>query len=140
MQITVTLDAALTQQLIARGLSLDLKPALREAALYEERALKTRIYQEVSANGQPYAPLKPATLARKKSGTILREKSILVNAFQILPVTDDQAQIENPTEYGINLQRGTAKMAARPFMEFSEEDKDRIQAIVEAHMRRRLQP
>lgn len=140
MEFTVNLDDALAQELIRRGLSIDLTPALQDAAFYQQRALQSRIYKEITASGAPFAPLRPATLARKKSKSILRETGVLVNAFLTLLIGKDRAVIRNPTFYAPFLHFGTSRMAARPFMEFSADDQKAIELIVDDFIRRRVFP
>lgn len=124
LEYNITLTNNVTKKLKALGTPNWSKP-LKQSAAYMERITLTRFAKEIDPDGKQWTPLKPETIKRKKSGVILREKSILINATSSR-IVGDTAYIENPTSYGIFHQRGTQTLPRRQFLGFGRRDIARI--------------
>ena len=111
------------------------RPALGEVGAYLERKAQQRFKQQRDPTGKPWADLKPATWARKKTRMILQESTsgglLGSSAFN---VGADEVRIKPSAKYGIFHQTGTKNMGARPFMGFEPDDAGRIAQIFEDHL------
>lgn len=134
-------EVTLTQNTAVQALTsldgIDWEAPLRESNIYMERITLNRFARETDPDGRPWTPLKPSTLKQKKSGTILREKSILVNATSSR-VVGDTGYIENPTSYGGLHQRGTKFLPKREFLGFGRRDIARINTFFRKHIERQI--
>jgi phage virion morphogenesis protein len=123
-----------------RAQRIDLTPALRDAAIYQEASTKKNFIRESDPDGRKWQDLKPATWLRKRSGSILREKSILVNSITHYPVGADTWVVGTNIEYGLYHQLGvlSKNLPARPFLGFSQTDIQRINQIFERYLQQVL--
>ena len=103
-----------------------------------------KIDNQTSPNGKAFAKLAPSTLQRKKrkygqgySGKVLVETSALYKSFS--HVVDQTAtgwviKVGSNMDYAVHHQYGSVKVKdrppARPFMGFSEDDKNQIKALL----------
>jgi phage virion morphogenesis protein len=116
--------AALANQIAARCGSSG--PAL---AIIGE-TVRASVLQNFQAGGRPaaWAPLAPATLKKKKGGSILREKGHLMGSINAQPVGNVVLVGTNRIygaihQFGGRAGRGgSAKIPARPFLLVQDED------------------
>ncbi len=115
-------------------------PPLQEAAIYQEASTKVNFAKESSPDGQKWQDLKPATWLRKRSGSILREKSILVNSITHYPVGNDTWVVGTQIEYARSHQLGnpSRNLPARPFLGFSRNDINQINQIFQRYLDRSI--
>ena len=129
-------DAVSDLRQLARALKD--KSYLKEAGLYMERETKINFARQSAPDGTPWAPLAPSTLARKRSGAILRETSALVNSIAARGPFQNTVRVGATMEYGVYHQFGTKRMPARPFLGIEPKHHEPIRKIVEAHLARAL--
>lgn len=130
---------ALIEKLKAAQKKLDnLQKPLREAGLYMERETKLNFARQSSPEGAAWAALKPSTLRRKRSGAILRETSALMGSVAFQGASNTEARVGAGTEYGIYHQKGTSKMAARPFIGIAGRHQPKIEQIFEQYLQELL--
>lgn len=109
---------------------------MREAGLYMERETKLGFARQSDPDGNPWAPLKPATLRRKRTRSILRETSTLAAGISLTSATKTRATIQATagSEYGIFHQTGTSKMAQRQFIGIGDRHRPKIRQIFEDYL------
>lgn len=126
---------AVLTELIARG--EDLKPALREIGEYLDLAHRERWDRERAPDGTPWAPLKPATQARKKrnAGKILVLDGYLRDQLRY-QASSDRLEFGTDRVYGATHQFGRpeAGIPARPFLGLSEEDERQVLEILTEYL------
>lgn len=105
---------------------------MREATVFMERQTKKRFLTETNPDGAAWAPLKPSTLAQKKTSAILRETSTLANSIAS-ESSGSVGRIYATTEYGLYHQTGTSNMPAREFLGIGADDEAMIEKIFVAH-------
>lgn len=120
-----------TGNLVAR--LQDIKPPLAETGALLERKAKLRFAKQKDPTGKPWAPLRPATLKRKKTKAILRETGSLAASIAFA-VSGNEVRVKPSVAYGIFLQTGTRKMEPRPFMGFEADDSQKIGQIFRDHL------
>jgi phage virion morphogenesis protein len=123
----------------------DIRTPLNDIAEYLHQATDERFRQQVAPDGTPWAPLSPATLARKKGSRILRESGVLqdtmrhqVEGEELLFGTDrpygavqqfgQKAGASGRTKRGAPIPWGD--IPARPYLGLSSADESEILAIV----------
>ena len=104
------------------------QPMLGRMAAYQERSTKLNFARQSDPDGKAWAPLSTRTLQRKRSGSILRETSALVNSVSS-QVAGNSAIISAGQSYGIFHQTGTSKMPQRRFLGFGDRDIEEHQKI-----------
>lgn len=112
----------------------DWQEPLAESGALLERRTKERFQDEKDPDGRPWAPLKKATLRRKKTKAILRETSTLVASIRFLPPTKNQVKVVPGVEYGIYPQLGTKYAPARPYLGITAQDVTDIRGIFEDYI------
>lgn len=114
----------------------NLQPAVFQAGLYMERETKLNFAKQADPDGNPWAPLKPSTLRRKRTRAILRETSTLAAGISLTSATKTQAIIQATagSEYGIYHQTGTKKMAQRKFIGIGDRHIPKITKIFESYL------
>lgn len=140
MELRVTFDYSAITALALRIRGLDLTPALRHAAIYQEASTKRNFIRESDPDGKRWVDLKPTTWLRKKSGAILREKGVLVNSITHYQTGSDTWQVGTNIQYGLFHQKGvpSKSLPARPFLGFSQVDITNINEIFQDYLRRVL--
>jgi len=128
----------------------DLSAPLGESGALLERKAVIRFVKQQDPGGKPWAPLRPETLAKKKTGftyrnkqrviipskfrgTILRETGSLAASIAFA-VSGNEVRVKPSVDYGIFGQLGTRKQAARPFMGFEADDAAQIGQIFRDHL------
>ncbi|MBW4666492.1 MAG: phage virion morphogenesis protein [Cyanomargarita calcarea GSE-NOS-MK-12-04C] len=136
MELSVTFDFSAITAIALRARNLDMTPPLRDASIYQEASTKVNFAKESSPDGQKWQDLKPATWLRKKSGSILREKSILVNSITHYPVGTNTWVVGTNVEYGLYHQKGvpSRNLPARTFLGFSQNDINQINQIFQRYV------
>jgi phage virion morphogenesis protein len=92
--------------------------------------VRVSVLQNFQAGGRPaaWAPLAPATLMKKRGGSILREKNHLMNSINATPVGNAVLVGTNRVygaihQFGGRAGRGgSAKIPARPYLMVQDED------------------
>lgn len=113
----------------------NLAPAFRDFGEYLKKETDTQFKNEVDPSGKPWEPLKPATLARKKTTFKLRETLTMYNS--IFYTADDKK-----FEFGIKDSKyqfhhtGTNKMAARVVIGITSARQKKANDFVIAQIRR----
>lgn len=113
----------------------NLAPAFRDAGEYLKKETTIQYQKEVDPDGKPWAPLKPSTLAKKKTSTKLRETLVMFNSFYY--VSSNQG-----LEYGIKDPKyrfhheGTSRMPARVVIGITNVRRGKINDYVVAQIRR----
>lgn len=107
---------------------------VKEATLFLERETKLNFVRQSDPDGAAWAPLRPSTLRRKRTGAILRETGALANS-----VTSQAGGLSGTVsvgiEYGLYHQTGTSKMAQRKIIGISESRHvPKIKQIFEEHL------
>lgn len=131
MKITITGNAQMKVADLARKARSLHKP-MREATVFMERQTKKRFLTETDPDGAAWADLRPSTIAQKKTSTILREESILVNSVAS-ESGGSVGRVYATAEHGLYHQTGTSKMPAREFLGIGADDEAMIEKIFVAH-------
>jgi len=115
----VTLEVTVDQNQIGKALYEltermgDLTTPLNDIAEYLHQSTDNRFRQQVAPDGSPWAPLAPSTLARKKSGRILREAGTLQDTLRH-SVSNNELSFGTNRPYGaIHQFGGKIEHAAR---------------------------
>ncbi|MDA8121059.1 MAG: phage virion morphogenesis protein [Deltaproteobacteria bacterium] len=91
----------------------NLAPAMKNIGEYLQRSTWERFAQQKDPSGKPWAPLKPSTLARKKTSKILIESSRLRDSI-VYRADSDQVEVGTNVEYAaIHQFGGTVQHQAR---------------------------
>lgn len=112
-----------------------LSPAFRDFGEYLKKDTVEQFKQEKDPSGKSWQPLKPATLARKKTTTILRETLVMFNSFYYV-ATDDGF------EYGLKDSKytyhhtGTNRMPARIVIGINNNRLIQMNKLLTAQIRR----
>jgi phage virion morphogenesis protein len=140
MELSVTYNFSAITAIALRARNLDMTPPLREASIYQEASTKVNFVKESSPDNKKWQNLKPATWLRKRSGSILREKSILINSITHYPVSNDTWVVGTNVEYGLYHQLGvpSRNLPARPFLGFSQNDINQINQIFQRYVEKIL--
>lgn len=115
----VRVELAVDDQALRRGLTdlaargKDLRVPLRSIGEMMLRSTDERFSKERDPEGQPWAPLMPATLAHKRNTRILTEAGNLRGSINYR-VSNDQLEVGTPSIYGaIHQLGGEIHQAAR---------------------------
>jgi len=126
----VTLQVTTDQTLIGKALDElaerigDLTTPLNDIAEYLHQSTDNRFRQQVAPDGSPWAPLAPSTLARKKSGRILREAGTLQDTLRH-SVSNNELSFGTDRPYGaIHQFGGKIEHAARSQQVYFRQGKD----------------
>ncbi|WP_179228607.1 phage virion morphogenesis protein [Leptolyngbya ohadii] len=113
-----------------------LEVPMRQAGLYMERELKMGFARQSDPDGKPWQALKPSTLRRKKTRSILRETGTLAAGISLVSVSSTSATVAATagSEYGIFHQTGTSKMAQRQIIGIGERHIPQITKIFESYL------
>lgn len=116
----------------------DFREPLQESGAYLESKAKERSNKEVDPSGNPWKPLRPATIAAKRSRgaplQILRDSGILVASIAFI-LSRNQVRVGPSVEYAIWHQTGTRRMPQRRIMGFESGDADAITRFFVMHLR-----
>lgn len=100
--------------------------------------VRRRITSEKTApSGAAWAPLKPATIAKKGHSNILIDKRRLVGSVNFR-AGGLSTTVGTTPFYGVFLQSGTRKMVARPFMGLSAANEREVESVVANFVARQL--
>jgi phage virion morphogenesis protein len=137
MQFKIDVEADEVLADLARQLEKinNLNKPLRKAGLYMERETKLNFAKQSDPDGMPWAPLKPATLRKKKTSAILRESGSLAASIALFSVSKTSAIVGSGVEYGAYHQTGTSRMPKRSFLGISGNHVSNIQKIFEDYLR-----
>ena len=136
MTLKISIKAESTLEAIGKlsKKAANLDKPLRRAGLFMERETKLNFARESDPDGQPWAPLKPSTLRRKKTRAILRETGSLAASISMQGPSDNQVRVAAGIEYGIYHQTGTRKMTQRKILGINESRHvPKIQKIFESY-------
>jgi hypothetical protein len=112
-----------------------LSPAFRDAGEYMKKETIIQFEKEVDPNGKPWAPLAPATIAKKKTPFKLRETLVMFNT--LFYVANDKG-----LTFGIKDDKyrfhheGTTRMPARVVIGITDARRGKINQFVIAQIRR----
>jgi phage gpG-like protein len=133
---------------IRRGMAAlgDMGPALTEVASDMMRVIGATITSGGRRYGGSWAALDPQTIKRKAAkgqdpraliatGALLRAYSVMGAPNQILEVGAQHLRLESSLDYAEDLQTGTSRMPARPFINFYPQDRRRWAAICSEYLR-----
>jgi len=99
------------------------------------RSQTLRHFEQESGPAGKWAPLSPATIARKRGrqGQILSDTGRLRGSISAV-VADHEVEVGTNVFYGKFHQHGTRKMKARPFLGLTDADRDEVERTVHAFM------
>ena len=113
----------------------NLEPAFRDFGNYMKKETDNQFQKEVDPDGKPWEPLKPATIAQKKTPFKLRETFFMFNAIYF-------KANKKYFEFGIKDPKymfhhfGTSKMVARVVVGITQERRKKLNGFVIAQIRR----
>lgn len=118
----------------------DMAPALATIAGDMMRVIGATITGGGRRYGGSWPALDPQTIARKAkkgqdprpliaTGALLRAYSVMGAPNQVLEVGTHHLKLDSTLDYAEDIQRGTHKMPARPFIDFYPQDRKRWAAI-----------
>lgn len=131
MRITISGDAIKAIEGLNKKVS-EIKKPIQEATLYQERETKLNFLKESTPDGDPWTPLAPSTLLRKRTSAKLRETSTLINSVASA-ASGSSGKVFASTQYGAFHQTGTSKMPAREFLGISDKNAERIEQLFTDH-------
>lgn len=137
MDVKVSVDSkafASAMKALKQG-TKNLAPAFRTFGDYMEKETKSNYEREVDFEGNPLAPLKPATLKYKKGKGILREKEKMFKAFKAIAVDAGFTMFIDDPKYRFHHE-GTDKMAARPVLGINNEQRGVLNNMVRLQIKR----
>lgn len=133
MRLSITVnDSEVRQALeIAQNRLKSLRPAFAAAGEYLRRQTEMRFKNEVSPDGQPFAPLTAEYLKRKNRGTKILTRLGTLRGSITYDATDDQVEIGTNLIYARAHQYGYTprNLPARPFLGINDQDANEIEAI-----------
>lgn len=113
----------------------DLSPVIKDTGDYLLTAVRNRIQNtKTDPNGVAWAPMSPATIRnRLRRGTIagglLNDSGNLLNSLR-LTSGPSEVSVGSTAPYASYLQRGTDRMPARPFLGWSDTDRNEIVNLI----------
>lgn len=112
---------------------------MRAVVRYQERRIEEGFELERSPTGEPWAPVKPETRARKENSKILQESEDLKNSIEVL-VGDLTASLRSELVYSATHQFGdpSRNIEQREFMGFSQQDEKAISDILRTDVKKIL--
>ncbi|HYW05015.1 MAG TPA: phage virion morphogenesis protein [Gammaproteobacteria bacterium] len=154
--VTITVDDAQVLERLQQLLDTvtDPRPALRDAGEALLRSTRHRFDTQTAPDGHPWAPLSPATVARKKKNKdkILVLDGYLRGTLNYQVVGGTTLELGSPMIYAGTQQFGAHKgqygstrrgspipwgdIPARPFLGLSAGDKREVLAILQEHLRK----
>jgi hypothetical protein len=126
-----TKDLAFFKSFPAKAKSLH-KP-MKQFLAFLELETKQQFIRQVDPDGKPWADLKPATWAKKRSKTILREDSIMINTIYT-KLNGVNGEIGLTSEIAIYHQEGTDKMAQRQILGITDERLEKGNSFFEVYI------
>ncbi|MGQ7818818.1 phage virion morphogenesis protein [Metapseudomonas furukawaii] len=127
----------------------DLATPLQDLSEYMQLSTDERFRAQVGPEGTPWAPLSPATLARKKGARILRESGVLQDTLRG-QIEGNELHFGTDRPYGAVHQFGQPKgksgttrrgasipwgdIPARPYLGLSAEDENEIPMILRDYL------
>jgi hypothetical protein len=113
----------------------NLEPAFRDFGNYIKKETNTQFQKEIDPEGRPWEPLKPSTLARKKTSFKLRETFFMFNAFYYKATkTNFEFGIKDPKYQFHHF--GTSKMPARVVIGIPNDRRKKLNNFIIAQIRR----
>lgn len=113
----------------------NLEPAFRDFGNYIKKETDAQFQKEIDPNGKPWEPLKPATIARKKTPYKLRETFFMFNAVYFKAGrTNFEFGIKDPKYQFHHF--GTNKMPARVVIGIPSNRRKKLNGFVMAQIRR----
>lgn len=123
--IKLSIDTSAIAASIERAIAKKQK-VLEDFGQQKVKLTQKDIIAEQSPDGAKFAPLAESTIKRKrKLGyilAILRATDEMLNAFTS-EVDGDTVSVTQPKPYGRELQEGRSNMPARPFLGWTDKDK-----------------
>lgn len=113
----------------------NLAPAFRDFGEYMKKHTEVQFQSEVDPEGKPWQPLKPATIARKKTPFKLRESFFMFNS--VFYVAEDKQfifGIKDP-KYQFHHE-GTSRMPARVVIGITNDRRGKLNKLVTAQILR----
>jgi phage virion morphogenesis protein len=137
IQIDITGQAKVAQalnKLLRQG--QDVSPALIDIGEYLEETHKQRFVDQQAPNGEPWEPLSPKTLKKKKrQDRVLTETGTLVDTLNY-QLGVNQLQFGSNREYAATHQFGREAdgIPARSFLGIAPFERNEILAILQEHL------
>lgn len=113
--------------------AMDTRTILDQSAALLLHNIMQRFLQQVSPDGEPWAPLKPATQKQhdaRGGGGILFASGKLFRSLQVFQVDATSRGLGTDVPYGKFPQFGTINMPARVFLGFSENDAQVVEQLL----------
>ncbi|NMG11130.1 phage virion morphogenesis protein [Brasilonema sp. UFV-L1] len=111
----------------------NLQKPMKQFMAYLELETKTQFVNQNDPDGVRWKDLAPSTWARKRSQTIGREDSIMVNSLYTR-VSNLEGEIGLSAEHTIYFHGGTNRMPARTVLSVTEKRLAKGQAIFEGYL------
>ncbi|NJM69246.1 MAG: hypothetical protein HC862_02900 [Scytonema sp. RU_4_4] len=111
----------------------NLQKPMKQFMAYLELETKTQFVTQSDPDGSRWADLKPETWARKRSQTIGREDSIMINSLYTR-VSNLEGEIGLSAEHTIYFHGGTNRMPPRTVLGVTEKRLAKGQAIFEGYL------
>ncbi|BAZ19395.1 hypothetical protein NIES4073_02650 (plasmid) [Kalymmatonema gypsitolerans NIES-4073] len=112
----------------------NMQKPMKQALAYLELETKTQFVTQSDFDGNRWKDLAPSTWARKKSGVIGRETSVMVNSIYTRLNGGLEGEIGLSAEYTIFFHAGTEKMPARPILGINDKRLTKIQSVFEIYI------
>ena len=116
--VSIQVTDKLSPSLAAMAARLKNKRPVLEAMGETFRSIAVRSFTDEAMRPAPWAPLKPATVKRKKgAGGILRNKGAMWQSLKVTPLklSNDSVTVSSDRPYAAFHQFGTKYIPARPF-------------------------
>ncbi|WDE07285.1 phage virion morphogenesis protein [Thalassomonas viridans] len=112
----------------------DLEPAFREIGEFLLETHQQRFIDMQAPEGEPWEPLAPQTLKKKKrQDRILTESGTLADTLNY-QLSDNQLMFGSDKEYAATHQFGRDEIPARPFLGLAPFEQDEIIDILSDHL------
>jgi phage gpG-like protein len=113
----------------------NLEPAFRDFGNYLKKETDTQFQKEIDPNGKPWEPLKPSTIARKRTPYKLRETFFMYNSIYFKSSgTTFEFGIKDPKYQFHHF--GTSKMPARVIVGVPQDRRKKLNGFIIAQIRR----
>lgn len=138
-QVRVVGDEELQRKLMRAGVAItSFASELKRSGQFLQDFYSNDVFQTAgSAIGERWAPLNPATIARKGNNRILVDTGKMKGAFKF-KASDKVAAVTNPTEYLKYHQFGTRKMPRRQVVKVTDRIANEVGDIFRKGLIKRL--
>ena len=112
----------------------NMQKPMKQALAYLELETKSQFISQTDPDGVRWKDLTPSTWARKRSQSILREDSVLINSIYTRVSGGLEGEIGVSAEYALYHQMGTNKMPQRKILGVTDARLSKIQSVFEIYI------